>query len=603
MRASRHKNAATPYYLVRPVRGSERVMADGGDNVRTAASGLERLIEIGLALSAERNHDRLTERILMEAIDITNADGGTLYLRTEENALKFVIVRTGSLKIAMGGTTGIPIPFPPVRMYNAETGAPNFNNVSAAAALTKQAINIEDAYMAEGYDFSGTKKFDQGTGYRSKSFLCIPLKNYSEEVTGVLQLINAQDSNGNVIAFSKEVQRTVEALASQAAVAIDNQNLIEAQKALMDSLIKVMAHAIDAKSPYTGGHCQRVPELTKMLATKAMAATEGPFKDFKLDEQQWYELHVAAWLHDIGKVTTPEYVVDKATKLQTIYDRVHEVRTRFEILVRDAEIKMLKSIAKGKNARIERKKYKDRVAELKKQWEFIAESNIGGEFMSQDKQERVKEIGKQKWYRHFDRNLGLSWTEAKLLDKHTPPVEGWEHLLADLPEHAEAEYHLGEVLNMCIQRGTLNDDERRKINDHIVLTIEMLKEMPFPKHLKQVPEYAGGHHEKIDGTGYPNKLTGDKMSWPAKMMAVADIFEALTAGDRPYKKAKTLSESLKILSFMKKDKHIDADLFELFLTSGAYLEYAEQFLRPEQIDKVDITQYLSKPASPAQAAE
>ena len=575
-------------------------MADGG--VRSGASGLERLIEIGLALSAERNHDRLTERILLEAMDIANSDGGTLYLRTEDNTLKFVIVRTGSLKIAMGGTTGVPIPFPAVRMYKAETNEPNFSNVSAAAALKKETINIEDAYTAEGYDFTGTKKFDQGTGYRSKSILCIPLKNYSEEVTGVLQLLNARDDDGQVVAFSKEVQRTVEALASQAAVAIDNQNLIEAQKALMDSLIKVMAHAIDAKSPYTGGHCQRVPELTKMLATKAQAATEGIFKDFKLDEQQWYELHVAAWLHDIGKVTTPEFVVDKATKLQTIYDRVHEVRQRFEVLRRDAEIKMLKAIAKGKNARVERKKFKDRCEELKKQWEYIAENNIGGEFMSQDKQEKVKEIAKQKYYRYFDRKLGLSWTEAKLLDKAPPPAEGWEQLLADLPEHSEAEYNLGEVLNMCIMRGTLNDDERRKINDHIVLTIEMLNDMPFPKHLKKVPEYAGGHHEKIDGTGYPNKLKGEQMSWPAKMMGIADIFEALTAADRPYKKAKTLSESLKILSFMKKDKHVDADLFELFLTSGAYLEYAEQFLKPEQIDKVDISVYLQKPAAPPAAA-
>ena len=569
----------------------------------SASSGLERLIEIGLALSAERNHDRLTEMILLEAMGITKADGGTLYLRTEDDALKFTIMRTNSLKIAMGGTTGVPIPFPPVRMFNAETGLPNHNNVSASAAITKKPINIPDAYEAEGYDFSGTKKFDQGTGYRSKSFLCIPLLNYSDEVIGVLQLINAKDDAGEVISFTKEVQRTIEALASQAAVAIDNQKLIEAQKALMDSLIKVMAHAIDAKSPYTGGHCQRVPELTKMLATKAEAATEGIFKDFKLDEQQRYELHVAAWLHDIGKVTTPEFVVDKATKLQTIYDRVHEVRMRFEVLRRDAEIKMLKSIAKGKNARIERKKFKDRCVELTHQWEFIADANIGGEFMSQEKQDKVKEIAKQKWYRYYDRKLGLSWTEGKLLEKAPPPVEAWEQVLADLPEHSEAEYNLGEVLNMCIQRGTLNDDERRKINDHIVLTIDMLNEMPFPKHLKRVPEYAGGHHEKIDGTGYPNKLTGDQMSWPAKMMGIADIFEALTAADRPYKKAKTLSESLKILWFMKKDKHVDPDLFDLFLRSGAYMEYAEQFLRPEQIDKVDINQYLQPPAPRPQAAE
>jgi hypothetical protein len=222
--------------------------------------------------------------------------------------------------------------------------------------------------------------------------------------------------------------------------------------------------------------------------------------------------------------------------------------------------------------------------------------------MSQEKQDKVREIGKQKWYRHFDRKLGLAWAEAKLMEKAPPPAEGPESLLADLPEHAAAEYHLGELTNMVIQRGTLNDDERRKINDHIVLTIEMLKEMPFPKHLRKVPEYAGGHHEKMDGTGYPNKLRGDQMSWPAKMMAVADIFEALTAGDRPYKKAKTLSESVKILSFMKKDKHIDADLFELFLRSGAYREYAEQFLRPEQIDDVNIEQFLAPPAPKPQIA-
>ena len=269
-------------------------IVDVRNSVPDGASGLERLIEIGLALSAERNHDRLTELILMEAMSITRSDGGTLYLRTDEDTLKFAIMRTTTLKIAMGGTTGVTIPFPPVRMYNAETGAPNYKNVTAAAAVKKETINIEDAYTAEGFDFSGTKKFDQSTGYRSQSFLCIPLKNYSEEVTGVLQLINARDDDNKLIPFTKEVQRTVEALASQAAVAIDNQKLIEAQKALMDSLIKVMAHAIDAKSPYTGGHCQRVPELTKMLAAKAEATTDGIFADFKLDEQQRYELHVAA---------------------------------------------------------------------------------------------------------------------------------------------------------------------------------------------------------------------------------------------------------------------------------------------------------------------
>ncbi|MEQ8734746.1 MAG: HD domain-containing phosphohydrolase [Rhodospirillaceae bacterium] len=563
------------------------------ETVSESARGFEQLIELGIALSSERDHDRLTERILLEAVDLTNADGGTLYLGGDGGTLSFQIVRNETLNIAMGGTTGVPIPFPPLQLYNPETGAPNYNNVATAAALGGEAINIDDAYTAEGYDFSGTKKFDEGTGYRSKSFLTIPLKNYSEEVIGVLQLINAQDDNKKeVISFSANVQRLVEALASQAAVAIDNQQLIEAQKALMDSLIKVMAHAIDAKSPYTGGHCQRVPELTKMLAQKCADDKEGTFKDFELDEQQWYELHVAAWLHDIGKVTTPEYVVDKATKLQTIYDRVHEVRMRFEVLRRDAEIKMLKAVAKGADEKAEKKKFKARCKELEEQWEFIADTNIGGEFLPPEKQDRVKKIAPQKWYRNFDRQLGLSWTESQLLENAPPPRKGWETLLADLPEHGEAEYDLGEVRNLVISRGTLNDDERRKINDHIVLTIEMLEELPFPKNLKNVSEYAGGHHEKMDGTGYPKGLTADQMSVPARIMAIADIFEALTAGDRPYKKAKKLSEAVKILWFMKKDKHVDAELFELFLTSGAYRDYAEQFLRPEQIDDVDISQYI-----------
>jgi len=285
--------------------------------------------------------------------------------------------------------------------------------------------------------------------------------------------------------------------------------------------------------------------------------------------------------------------VDKATKLQTIYDRVHEVRMRFEVLRRDAEIKMLKAVAKGADEKAEKKKFKARCKELNEQWEFIAETNIGGEFLPDEKQEKVRKLAGQKWYRHFDRAKGLSWTEEKLLEKHPPPAKGWETLLADLPEHSEAEYDLGEVMNLCISRGTLNDDERRKINDHIVLTIEMLEELPFPKNLSRVPEYAGGHHEKMDGTGYPKGLKGEAMSIPAKIMGIADIFEALTAGDRPNKKAKKLSEAVKILWFMKKDNHVDAELFDLFLTSGAYKDYAEQFLRPEQIDEVDISQYVT----------
>jgi HD-GYP domain-containing protein (c-di-GMP phosphodiesterase class II) len=564
------------------------------------AANLQRLIEIGIALSAERNHDRLTERILLEAKAFTNADGGTLYLVDEdERKLNFKILRNDTLNTAMGGTTGIDIPFPGLPMYSPETGEPNHNNVATHVALTGLSINIEDAYTAQGFDFSGTKKFDAGTGYRSKSFLTIPLKNTHGEVIGVLQLINAQNDAKDVIAFSSTIQPMVEALASQAAVAIDNQRLLQAQRDLMDSFIKVLARAIDAKSPYTGGHCERVPIIAKMLAQAACDQTDGPFADYNLSEDDWYELHLAAWLHDCGKVTTPEYVVDKATKLETIYDRIHEVRTRFEVLRRDAEIAMLRRQLAGEDKAATEADFAAEVESLEADFAFIAESNIGGEFMAPDKIERCKDISKRTWTRTFDRTLGLSWEEdQRLRAAPPPPAPAQEFLLEDRPEHIVGVYNRGELYNLCVQRGTLTDEERKVINDHIVLTQEMLQQLPFPKALKRIPAIAGNHHEKINGSGYPRGLTGDQMTVSDKIMAIADVFEALTAADRPYKTPKKVSECVKILNFMKKDQHIDQDLFALFLRSGVYKDYAESYLRPDQCDEVDLNAYLPPPAPP-----
>ncbi len=483
--------------------------------------------------------------------------------------------------------------------------------------MSGDSINIPDAYKAKDFDFSGTKKFDKGTGYRSGSFLTVPLKNHDGDVIGVLQLLNAQDTDtGEVISFSEDIQPLVEALTSQAAVALDNQYLIDAQKQLLDSFIELIASAIDAKSPYTGGHCQRVPELTKMLARAACDSRAPLYRDFDLTEDEWYELHISAWLHDCGKVTTPEYVVDKATKLETIYDRIHEIRTRFEVAKRDVEIDYLKAMLDGKGDAKKLKKERDeRLSQLDDDFAFVAECNIGGEFMAPERVERIKEIAGRTWTRTLDDRLGISRDEAKRraqVPKRPAPVE--ESLLADKEEHVirrdspdamtddnpfgfqldvpAHKYNLGEIYNLCIPRGTLTAEERFKINDHMVQTIVMLEQLPFPKHLRRVPEYAGGHHETMIGTGYPRKLTKDDMSIPARIMAIADIFEALTAADRPYKAPKTLSESIRIMSFMKKDQHIDEDLFHLFLETGVYKEYAERFLKPEQIDEVDVSQYL-----------
>ncbi|MDZ4098358.1 MAG: HD domain-containing phosphohydrolase [Methylophilaceae bacterium] len=522
---------------------------------------LDRLNAIGVALSAERNNSRLLEMILLGAKEITNADGGTLYTVTEDRRLKFEIMRNQSLGVAMGGTTGKDIPFPPLPLY-LEDNSPNVNMVAAYTALNDCTVNIKDAYEEIGFDFSGTRKFDEQTGYRSKSFLTIPMKNHENEIIGVLQLINAIDPDTKeIIPFSQENQRLVESLASQAAVALTNHNLIEGLKNLFEAFIELIADAIDEKSPYTGGHCQRVPELTMMLADAANKTRVGPLKDFTMSEKDIYELRIAAWLHDCGKVTTPESVMDKPTKLSTIYDRIDLVEQRFELLKKQAEIEMLRKqleavkTGQAHDAEQLEHQYRAKVAQWDDDFEFLKNANLGGEFMTPEHQQRVRNIAA------YD-----------MLNKQGEKVP----FLSD-----------DEVYNLNISRGTLTAEERTIINNHIVVTINMLESLPYPKDLKRVPEYAGGHHERMDGKGYPRGLTREQMSVPARVMGIADIFEALTSRDRPYKKAKTLNESLYILGKMKLDNHIDPDLFDIFIREKIYLRYAEKFLEPEQIDEVD----------------
>jgi len=540
-------------------------------NLRAYIDSLQNQISnmsaIGLALSKEKDMDKLLEMILLEAKRISNADGGTLYMMIDDQRLRFSIMITDSLNIHMGGTSGKEIPFYPVKLYM-DDGQPNKTMIAANAGLTGDTINIPDAYKAKGFDFSGTKAFDEKTGYRSKSFLTVPLKNHEDEIIGVLQLLNAQDvKTKKVIPFSDNVQKSVEALSSQAAVAITNKNLIKDLEVLFESFIKLIASAIDAKSPYTGGHCSRVPEITMMLAESVNDINDGPFAGIQFTDKEMYELKIAAWLHDCGKVATPEAVVDKGTKLETIYDRIHTVSTRFEVLKRDEEIKYLKKQLKIQkdDSLIENQKkealkkartlYLKRIKQQEDDKSFIEESNVGGEFMSQDRKDRVNKIASYRWK-----------------DNGSPK-----------PFFSE-----DEIYNLCISRGTLTPEERKIINDHIVVTIDMLEQLPYPKHLRNVPEFAGGHHEKLDGTGYPKGLNHSEMSVQAKIMAIADIFEALTARDRPYKKGKTLSQAMRILGFMKNDAHIDTELFEVFVKEKIYLKYAESFLDPEQIDEVEL---------------
>ena len=519
---------------------------------------IDKLTQIGLALSAEPDIDRLLEMIVDEARTFTGADGGTLYIiDDDEKELHFSIAQTDSLNVRMGGSAG-KITWPPIKLYN-EDGTPNYKNVSSYAALSGEMVNVDDVYNTEKFDFLGTRRFDSSTGYRSQSMLVVPMRNHENDTIGVLQLLNAMDStNGEVISFSSECQRLTESLASQAAVALTNNRLIRDLQLLLESFIKSIATAIDEKSPYTGNHGRRVVELTIYIAKKINNAKGGSFKDVFFDENQMNELAMAAWLHDVGKIAVPEYVMDKSTKLESIYDRINLLKTRFEVTRRDIEIDhMSRGMAppESSKAHDDNDSYEEELKSLQEDLDFIESVNMGSEFMSDEKIEQVKKIASRKWK--------INGEEMQILTDE-------------------------EVKNLCIRKGTLTEDEKNVINGHAALTYEILSQLPFPKKLRNVPHYAASHHEFINGTGYPKGLKGDDIPLQARILALADIFEALTAGDRPYRKGNTLSGAIKILGFMVKDNLLDKDLFDLFIKEKVYLDYAKKELDPSQIDEVNV---------------
>jgi HD-GYP domain-containing protein (c-di-GMP phosphodiesterase class II) len=519
--------------------------------------------DVLVALSKAANTDELLEAILRKAESIASADGGTLYLLTGEESdthLEFAVVHNETLNLYQGGVSGEPIKMKPVPLYQ-QDGNPNYANVASYTALTKKLSNIEDAYHNKDFDFSGTKLFDTRTGYRSKSFLTVPLLNHEDKVIGVLQLINAKDTKtGDAVPFSRGVEPIIYALSYYAAIALENKILIEEHKQLLDAFIRAIAQAIDAKSSHTAHHCQRVPMLAELL-TQAVCADKEKFASFNLDEDGWYELRVAAWMHDCGKLATPDSVLDKATKLHTMRDGMEAINARFTALRHQTELMYYRDLSSRSEKEGQLKKELDTaLLGIEEDRKLVEKTNKGGEALSSEVKERIQMIARGTWRDH---------------NGDTQPL---------LTEE--------DVHNLMVERGTLTDEERQIINNHISVTIDMLESLPFPKKLQRVPEYAGGHHEKMDGSGFPKGLTREQMSIPARIMAIADIFEALTSQDRPYKDPMPISVALGILKNMRDSNHIDADLYHVFVQDRVWQRYGKAALAPAQIDVEDPSPYM-----------
>ena len=560
-------------------------MADSQDK------NYEDILELNSKIFECKDYDTVLTNIIEYAQQVAQADGTFLYILNSDDYFNLEITRIKSIGLSRNGSDNIAL-YP--ISYLPDLKEKNKVSMAEASALRKEILNYANVYAATDSEHNLFKTFEQENNYTVLACLTLPIISRKGRVTAVAQFINAQDKNGKIISFTPSAQKNLQAIGTLLGITIENHQLRGSYNQLLESFIEVLTKAIDAKSPYTGLHCQRVPVIARMLTTAAVQETTGPLKNFEMSRDDWYALNIASWLHDCGKITTPEYIVDKATKLETIYNRIHEIRDRFEILRRDAHIDYLKKrLANTDSKENLQAEFVSKVAQLEDDFAFIAKCNTGDTPLKDEDIIRLEQLSKIKFIRYFDRTKGLSWAERdNIPDIEAYQKPAYENLLQNRQDLISKGYNYGELYNLEIRQGTINKEERAKINEHIVVTIDMLKEIHFPKELSNVVEYAGAHHERIDGKGYPNGLTGDQMSIPAKIMAIADIYEALTASDRPYKDPKKLSEVLSIMRDMKNNGHIDPDLYRVFIESGVYKEYAEQYISPEQIDEINPEDYL-----------
>ncbi|XPF95515.1 HD-GYP domain-containing protein [Colwellia sp. RE-S-Sl-9] len=524
----------------------------------------QHLLKISIELSSEENTEILMEKVLIAAMTISNADAGSIYMVDQAKNAEFRTVLNNSLNLHLGGSSNNPITFPSIPLFI--DGQPNKSAMIAHAINSTKVINIKDVYDELPYDLSAARKMDKETGYRTQSMLTFPLKDHIGDIIGAIQIINAQENNDQgqpvTVEFTPEVEEQILSFASLGAIALTNKALIKNMEELFESFAQTIAAVIDEKSPHTGGHCKRVPELTLLIADAVHDENKGPLASFNLTPQERHQLDIAGWLHDCGKIVTPDHIIDKSTKLETIFDRIHFIDSKFEIAKRDIDIRfqksMIKALKNGNTIEVQQLERASDVAhkQLNLDRAFIQKINIGGEFLTDQQEQHIKEIATRY-------SIVINREKQSLLTED-------------------------EVTNLCIKRGTLNDKERLIIQHHMDVTSDILEALPFPKHLSNVAEYALGHHETMDGKGYPKGLTKEQMSVPARLMAVADIFEALSASDRPYKKAKPVSECLTIMGKLVLNNHLDGDIFTIFVRSKVYETYILKFATPEQLDDFNI---------------
>lgn len=557
-------------------------------------STLKQFISMGNMLTAENNFFRQMQGLLSETTEIAAMTGGIIFLADKDG---------GTFTPTAFRWNGENIPVAEMAVLDIKEN----NFATFQPVLEGQTIS---GTLNENNTLSQLQDFLQP--YLPLRFVAVPMKTHDKQLLGFLLLLTPYQLNAE--REGSKIQ-LVNALVGSLSVSVETQKLLQEQKNLLNAFIELIAGAIDAKSAYTGGHCQRVPEITKMLARAAVNIKEGPFANFSLSENEWEELHTACWLHDCGKITTPEFVVDKSTKLELIYDRIHEIRMRFEVLKCEKEINFLRHHATINANDRDQQLLAAELRQLDDDFYFIAQCNIGGEFMSDDAIARIQQIAGYHWTRTLDDNAGIAHEERERKARQTvASIPAQEPMLADKEEHLiyrESNdkrkeyydfkvpeptllYNRGEIYNLSIRRGTLTEEDRYKINEHIMQTIVMLKKLPFPRTMANVAAIAGGHHERMDGKGYPYQLTYKQMSIPARMMAIADVFEALTAADRPYKPGKLLSEALNIMLNMVNENHLDRELFILFLQSGIWQEYAITYLQADKVDSIDISALLQK---------